>query len=214
MKVSAREKRILYAGILMAVLILIYYAATEFSPGDGASLAERVETQERLLSRQRELIGRKEFYEKRIEEAENDLVKIQTRLLPGNNIDGAGTELQRILTGLANQSGVEIRTKSNMPQEKVVDNDTLIKISVQLGIDCTIEDLVDFLTAIRNYDKFLKVERMTIQTQTSQRQMTIRRPLNMVVVGYISAQPPSEHAAKPGENLDQAASAARETMKR
>ena len=204
MKASAREKKTLYAGIVIAAAILIYYAATELSPSGGESLADKVAKQENLLRRQRELVGREDFYKKQIEDAENGLEKIQTRLLPGNNAGNAATELQRVIDGFAERSGVVIMNKSPRPERKVADSDSLTKISVQVGLDCLIEDLVEFLVAINNYDKFLKVEEITIRTQaaTAQRQMVITRPLNMVISGYISVPPP-EPAAKPGESLVQ-----------
>ena len=208
MKTSAREKKILYMGIVVAVAISIYYAATSFSPEDGQSLAGKIETQESLLRRQKELIRREDSYKKRIEDAENEIEKIQELLLPGNNAGAANTELQRILGEFANRNGVVITQKSNQPERKVADSDSLVKVSVQINVDCqTIDDLVDFLIDIKNYDKFLKVEQMAIDTvqtpqtpQSPQRRMTIRRPLTIVVAGYISVPPPPDPAAKPGEN--------------
>ena len=214
MKVSAREKKVFYTGIAVAVVILIYYAATAFLPGDGESLAEKVKTKESLLIRQKELVGREDFYKKRIEDAENDIEKIQARLLPGNNAGAATTELQRILSDFAEHSGVVITTKSNLPERKVADSDSITKVSVRIGVDCLLENLVDFLIAIKNYDKFLKIEEMAINTALQQRQLVIRRPLNMVVAGYISIPLP-ESTAKSGEDMAKASSpAARETIKR
>ena len=204
MKANAREKKILYGGIVIAVAILIYYAATAFSSGDGESLAGKVAKQENLLQRQRELVGREEFYKKQIEDAENSLEKIQTRLFPGNNASVATNELQRIIDGFAERSGIIIMSKTPRSAVKVADSDSLTKISVQVGLDCQLEDLVDFLIAINNYDKFLKVEEIGIRTQAAapQRQMVITRPLNVVISGYISVPPP-ESAAKPGEGMVQ-----------
>ena len=204
MKANAREKKILYGGIVIAVAILIYYAATAFSSGDGESLAGKVAKQENLLQRQRELVGREEFYKKQIEDAESGLEKIQTRLFPGNNTSAAATELQRVIDGFAERSGVVIMNKGNRPAVKVADSDSLTKISVLVGLDCQLEDLVEFLIAINNYDKFLKVEEITIRTQaaTPQRRMAITRPLNVVISGYISV-PPLDPAAKPGESVVQ-----------
>jgi len=203
MKASAREKKILYAGIAVAAVILIYYVATSFSPGGGESLADKVATQESLLIRQRELIGREDFYKKRIEDAEDDLAKIQTRLLPGNDASTAVMELQRVLEDFAERSGVIITTRTPMPERKVADSDSMVKVSVRVGLDCTLEDLVDFLTAVKNYDKFLKVDDIQINTNLTQRQYVIRRPLNMVIAGYISVAPP-EPAANDDESLVQA----------
>jgi len=205
LKASAREKKVLYAGIALAVVILIYYAATTFSTGDGESVADKITTQEGLLRRQRELLGYEEFHKKRIAEAENDLDRIQSRLLPGNNATVATTELQKILTDFAEQSGVVIQTRTPLQEKKVAESDSLTKISVRIGVDCMLDDLVEFMLAIKNYEKFLKIEEMLVNTVLQQRQMVIRRPLNMVVSGYISVPPP-EPAAKNSEDAAQAAS--------
>jgi len=202
MKASAREKKTLYAGIAIAAVIIIYYVATSFSPGDGESLADKVATQESLLLRQKELIGRKDFYEKRIEDTEDDLVKIQTRLLPGNDAGTAAMELQRVLDDFAERSGTVITSRTLLPERKVADSDSMVKVSVRIQLDCTLEDLVDFLTAVKNYEKFLKVEEIQISVNLTQRQYVFRRPVPMVIAGYISVAPP-EPVTDNGESLVQ-----------
>jgi type II secretory pathway component PulM len=206
-KISAREKKILCAGAVIAVAIMIYYAATLFIPSDGESLAERVTTQENLLRRQRELIAREDFFKTHIEDAENAIERIQSRLLPGNNVSIANTELQRILSDFADRSGVIIQSRNPLPERKVADSDSLVKVSVRVQLNCSLEDLVDFLIHIKNYDRFLRVEEMQINTATQSKQMVVRTPLNMVVAGYISVPPPPESAAKPGETLVQTTTA-------
>ena len=190
-------------GIVIAVAILIYYAWELFSPGDGESLADKVATQENLLRRQRELIGREDFYNKLIEDAEKDIELIQARLLTETSAGAATSELRRILDGFAEHSRVEITQTTPQAEKKVADSDSLTKVSVNISLVCKEEALVDFLIAIKNHDKFLKIERLTINTQTSPqtKQLTLR-PLTMTVAGYISVPPP-EPAAKPGENTAQ-----------
>ena len=220
MKVSAREKKILYvgAGIVIAAAILIYLTNPEFLAGDGESLTEQVEQQEFNLRRYREDLGHEDLYKKRIEAAEKDLEKIYDRLLPGNNSVAAVAELQRILSDFADQAGMVVASKSNMPDRKVVDSDSMIKVSARIGVDCKDvancrieEDLVDFLTLVKKFDKFLKVEEISIQTSMQQNKLRVRRPISMTIAGYISAPLPSE----PGENPVQAsaASAARESRR-
>jgi len=218
-KVSAREKKMLYAGIVIAAAILIYWAWPE-SSDDGVSLSKKVENQESKLRKYREEIGLEDTYRKRIEAAEKDLEKLYDRLLPGNNSVAAVTELQRILNDFADRSGIVITSKSNLPDRKVVDSDSLIKVSVRNGIDCSNvaecrieEDLVDFLTSIKNFDKFLKVEEIVIQTSMQQNRLRVRRPISMTIAGYINAPPPAESEAKPGENPVQTSSTARETRR-
>ena len=204
MKVSAREKKVLYMGIALAVVILIYYVATSFSPSDGESLVGKISAQENLLRLQKELLGREDFFKKRIEDAEIDIEQIRGRLLPVNNVSAGATELQRVLNDFAEQSGSVITTRSNLQEKKVADSDSLTKISVQVRVECTLEDLVNFLIAIKNYDRFLTVERLVINTTMQQKQLVIRRPLDMIIAGYISVSSP-ESTAKSDEDIAQAA---------
>jgi len=211
-KTSAREKRVLYAGIAIAAAIFVYYAATALSPGDGESLADKVKTQENLLRRQKEFIGREDFYKKRIEDAESDIEKIRTRLLPENNAAAANAELQRLLRAFADEAGISIASSLNLAEIKVADSDSLVKISVRIGIgsDCREEGLVDFLLSIKNYDKFLKVEEITnlgSVMSASLKRLVLRAP-NMVVAGYIDV-PPQDPSAKTGEDVAQAAASSR-----
>ena len=209
MKINAREKKLIYAAVIVAVAIFIYHAISAFSPGDGESIVDQIEAQEGLLRRQRDLIGHRNFYEQLIESAENDIEKLHARLLPENNVSAANAELQRILSELANRSGVIISNRSNLQERKIADSDSLVKVSVRIAIDCQIpttgcaieEDMVDFLIAVRNYEKLLRVEDISIQSPYTQgKPMSIRRPINITVAGYISVPPPDEQVAKPGEN--------------
>ena len=207
MKVSKREKVILGAGIAVAVAILVYYAATTFLPDQERLLGE-VEVQKSLLLRQRTLLAQEEFYATRASETQGGLAQVMTQLLPGDNANVAGAELQSILKDYADQNGVEITQKNNLPEQKVPDSDSLVKVSVRITINCNLEGLVSFLTAIENNDKFLKVEELTINTTPAQRQRRYElRPPTLTVAGYINVPA----ASKPDEKSASATSMVRTT---
>jgi hypothetical protein len=183
-KVTGREKKVLGVGIVLALVIIVYYVATSTVLPDRERLRGEVETQQELLLRQRALLMQEELYKKRADDAEANLTKIKTRLLPGANASVAGAELQRTLKDYADQSDVEITQTSNLPERKVPDSDSLVKVSVRIDTNCTIDELVDFLTAIENYDKFLKVEELIIAPRLVQKRYEIRPSL--IIAGYIN----------------------------
>jgi hypothetical protein len=69
-----------------------------------------------------------------------------------------------------------------LPPTKI--QDLLIKVSVRVDTNCNLEQLVQFLTAIANYDKFLKIDECNISGYRFQKRFEIRP--NLTVAGYIS----------------------------
>jgi len=188
-KINSRDKRIIIIGICAAAAIMIYYAATLLLP-DRESLVQDVSLKKKMLLRQRETLTREEYYKKRIEQYSARLEKEMALLLPGDNPNVAGAELQTILKNFADQSGVEITSKNILQERKV--QDLLTKVSVRIDTNCNLEQLVQFMTAIENYEKYLKIEECMINGFRIQKRFEIRP--NLTIAGYISAR-----AEKPKE---------------
>ena len=191
MKVTAREKKIIAAGAILAVAVLIYYAATLLPNGD--DLARTVDLKKKMLLKQRESLSREETYQVRLENSRKHLKQGMTRLLPGDNPNVAGAELHKVLKEFADQSAVEITQKNILPAKKPENG--IQKVSVRIETTCTPEQLVQFLAAIENYEKFLSIEEFTVAGIRSQRRYEIRPSLT--ISGYIAAQEtkPAEKAA-------------------
>ena len=181
MKITSREKRVILIGVCIASAVAIYFALTLLLPNRG-TLAQDVFLKKRMLLRQRETLTREEVYKKHIEQYRGHLEKERTLLLPGNNPNVAGAELQRILKDFADQSGVEITQKNILPERKI--QDLLTKVSVRIDINCNPEQLVQFLTAIENYEKYLKIDECMINGFRIQKRFEIRPSLT--IAGYIS----------------------------
>jgi len=184
-KPTAREKRIIIIGACIAVAVLIYYGATKLIP-DSGNLSQRVDLQRKLLLRQRETLSREALYQARLKQIKGRLETYRTRLLPGDNANVAGAELQKILKDFADQSGVQITMKNilNLPEKK--NQDLLTKVSVKIDTNCNLEQLVQFIAAIENYEKHLKIDDCTISGFRIQRRFEIRPSLT--ISGYISTR--------------------------
>lgn len=182
MRVSAREKKFLIGGGAITLAGLILYLGVVMVPSREL-LSKEVETKKRALLRQREMVGREDFYRARVEEYKQRLKQDHTRLLPGDNPSIAGAELQRVLKSLADQSGVEVIRRDIQPSQKLQDN--LVKVAVRIETNCVPEQLVQFLAAVENYDKFLSVDELAITSFRIQKRWEIRP--SVVVAGLIAA---------------------------
>jgi len=191
MKVTVREKRFLLVGGAILAVALTVYAVVSLVPSR-ETLAAEVATKKRTLLAQRELLSQEEIYKTRVEQYRKRLEQARTRLLPGDNPNVTGAELQKVLKDLGDKNGVEISRKDIQREQKVQDN--LIKVSVHIDTNCNPDQLVQFLAAIENYDKFLSVDELTINSYRMQKRYEIRPGLT--VSGYIAA-PDAKPAEKP-----------------
>jgi type II secretory pathway component PulM len=191
MKVTAREKRFLLVGGAILAIALTVYAVVSLVPSR-ATLAAEVAAKKRTLLAQRELLSQEEIFKTRVEQYRKRLEQDRTRLLPGDNPNVAGAELQKVLKDFGDKNGVEILRKDIQREQKVQDN--LIKVSVHIETNCLPDQLVQFLAAIENYDKFLTLDELTINSFKMQKRYEIRPALT--VSGYI-AGPDAKPAEKP-----------------
>jgi len=182
-KITSREKRIIAIGICVVMAVIIYYAVTLLLP-NSESISQDVGQKKRMLLRQRETLTREDAYRKRAEQFSGRLLKQMELLLPGDNPNVAGAELQKILKDFADQSGVEITQKNILPEKKV--QDLLTKVSVRIDTNCNLEQLVQFIAAIENYEKYLKIDECMINGFRIQKRYEIRPSLT--IAGYISAR--------------------------
>jgi hypothetical protein len=182
-KVTAREKKVIVLGAILVLGVLIYYATTLLP--DSGDLAQAVDLKKKMLLKQRETLAREEFYKTRLEQYRKLLEQDMTRLLPGDSPNVAGAELQKILTEFADQSSVEITQKNILPTKKAEDG--IQEISVRLDTTCAPEQLVQFIAAIENYEKFLTIDELTVTgIRGAQKKYEIRPSLT--VSGYIGSQ--------------------------
>jgi hypothetical protein len=190
-KISSRERRFLIVGGGMAVLVVAFYLGSRLLPSS-SDLALEVEAKRAMLLKQKEMVSQEEGYKARIVKDEQRLVQARARLLPGENPSIAAQALQKVLKDYADQSGVEITSTTIMPDQKVQDG--LVKITVQLSVNCSIDELVRFGVLVENYEKFLRVEELYVQQFRLRNKDEIRPQIK--IAGYVATPLP---AAKPAE---------------
>jgi general secretion pathway protein M len=201
MNISSREKKFIVFGAAVVAAAVIFYLIALLLP-DRESLASQVQSRKEMLVRYREMLSQEEVYQKRVEEYQLHLEKSMTRLLPGDNPNVAEADLQKLLKSFADRSGVEITRTNTLPDKKM--EDELVQVSVSVEVNGNLEQLVQFLTEIQNYEKFLKVEQFQITSFPNRQRQQIRPSLT--VAGYINSREPEPKEAPPAnasENVGQ-----------
>jgi hypothetical protein len=187
-KISTREKRFLFIGGGIALVVIAFYLVPLLLPED---LSVQVETKKSMLQKQRDLIGQEESFKARLTQGQQRLDQLKGRLLPGDNPAAAGPALQKVLQDFADSLQVEVSRKTIMPEQKLPEN--LTKVTVQLDVNCTLDQLVRLITAIENYDKFLKVDELFIQGMRLRNRDEIRPSLK--VAGLVATPASAAKAA-------------------
>lgn len=192
MKITAREKKFLVAGGTIAIVLLAYFLAPMLIPED---LTVTVKRKQNALRQERETIGLEEGYKARIAQCQERLAKDRARLWPGGSAT-AIPAMQKVLQGVADGSQVEVNSKSILAEQKVQENVT--KVAVQLQVNCTLDQLVRFLSGVESNEKFLKVENLMIASRRQGNKDLILVPM-LRVVGYVETpSPPAKPAEKSG----------------
>ena len=189
MKVSIREKYFLYvgAGALLLTLLVLFGDRLIPNQQEGASY---VEYKKKLLVKYKETLGQEESYKARIEQYRQRLKQDEALFLSGDNPSIAAAELQKVLSDIAARNGVEISRKDIQPEQKIQTD--VIKVSVRIETNCLPDQLVKFIAAVEDYERFLTLDELNITGFRMQKKYEIRPILK--VSGYILAP-----EAKPGE---------------
>ena len=193
-KIEAKHRRFIIAGFgLIAVLALLYVLF-----GQRLSLENYVDTldeKQLKLSKSLGTIDLEGPLEVQLDQYKARLQQDRYRLLVGDNANVAESELVKVLTDLAEKSGIEITQK--IVQREVKMDSSLYKVSARIVTRCDSEKLVQFLTDIRNYGRFLTIDEFTIQTRTSRTQTSTQITPTLTVSGYVHIAEPAGEEESP-----------------
>ncbi len=138
----------------MVAAVLVFYVFSLLLE-DSADISKKVELKKETLLKQREILTRKSIYETQLDLYKRQLQNDMSRMLPGDSPNVAISNLGKTLEDFANQSGVEITTKTPQNEKRV--DDKLVRVSIQIQATCVLDQLVQFLAAIESHEKLLVV---------------------------------------------------------
>jgi hypothetical protein len=159
LKITPKEKRYIAIGAVVLAAALIFYGFSLIME-NRAAVTKKVELKKRKLEKQSDILTQKALYIRQLDQYNQQLQNDMNRLLPGNSPNMAVSELGRVIDTFANTTGVDIIQKNPQPEKKI--DDKLVRVSVQITASCFMDQLVQFLVAIKNYDKFLTVNQFQV----------------------------------------------------
>jgi len=193
-KISSREKRLLIIGIVILAAGAIVYAILTYMP-DNVEISKNLELQEKYLKGELETLKKEPVFQQQKDQYIERFKEDKKLLLSSENPTVAGAELLKVLKEFADQSGLSITSRNNLPPENKKDV-MLTKISAKIDTTCDIEQLVPFLCLIQNYPKYLKVDDLTINSFRMPVQKKYEIRPSLTVSGYIN-MPEEKQIEKP-----------------
>jgi Tfp pilus assembly protein PilO len=190
-KVDPRQKKFIIIGLgVIAVLVLVY--ALTLKQEGGEELNVTVESKKETLVAYREKLDLRGVYESRIQLYNARLQQDRARFLQGETANVAEANLLNTLTDLAQKSGVQITQKGPRPERKI--ENKVIKVSYRITTSCTIDQFVQLLTEIANYEQFLTIDDLSVGSPNRGRSRPQQATANLTPILTVSGYIPSIEA--------------------
>jgi type II secretory pathway component PulM len=193
MQLSPRNRRLLIAGL--AIVVLLYIISEVLMPywDSFGQLHSDVVQKSELLARYKGRVAAKDAYQARLEEHKKRLDSFNTRFLDAVEPAQGSASLLEILTKVASDAGLVLTRKEFQNAKRL--NPDYQKISAKIDASCSPEQLVLFLSALRNQEKHLFVDEFTLRSQN------IRNNFQLLPSFQVSAiiRSPELKEEKPGK---------------
>ena len=155
-KLSKRDKRILWiGGIFSAVTLFVLYVALPVYESMG-EVEGTLSQKKTILDRSVKAIDNQGTYLQQVGELERELNRLRDQLLDAEETAIAQNQLETLIRGLADQTGVTIARSTPLQEKKV--GERYSAVSVQINVQSGMEDLTSFLQSVSTHPKFLAVK--------------------------------------------------------
>ena len=127
--------------------------------GLAAAEASAIEKEDQLL-RYRRALARAADYSTLLEAARSRIQEGEARLIPGDNPSLASAQLQTLVEGVAEGTGIDLGQRNISPARAA--GDYFNEITMSLTFECTPGQLVRFLSDIRNVEGLVVVRSIQV----------------------------------------------------
>lgn len=185
-KINQREKRVIQAGAIVAVCIILYYFAVWYSDMRG-SFRDHIEARRMTVEKQARKIHTKPALQKNHARFGMEVKLLEAGLLKGNKPPVVAAKIQSILKQIASSIGIEITLEKTL---NPVDEGLYLGIPVEIGFTASTEKLNKMLHQIKTSKLLLSITEMKIIVRN------VRNPSNaqttLTVSGFINKPGPEE----------------------
>lgn len=181
LRISSRNKRaLIILGIFLGGYLLIFELVLPFYDRQSV-LAERINERRQSLQRALRAVREQEIYRAQLAMAEQAVEDYHRTLLEASDPISGRQQLEETVRLLAQQAGVRVTRSNPLPERNVGDDYT--KVTVQLNLDCDLDELIGFLHAISVHPSFLVVEEFNLASFRVKDQSRIQP--RMQISGFI-----------------------------
>ena len=193
-RLSKREQVVVGAAFLVAVLLGGYLYVVEPRWAEIKDLEQNlIPAREQVLAKARARIAQREAIQSGLAEATRAVEELSQRFLPGSTPPLAASELQKLVKGLAAESGVEIRSERILSP---VERGELLEVPVEITVSGGIREVVSLLYQLEGTTKLLTLQDLKVRV------ISIGQPRELLttltVSGFIFAVAPAQ---KEGEKV-------------
>jgi len=185
-KVNEREKKVVLAGGVAVLLIILFYGFSLFSEFR-TNVLELADAKRFVLEKQIQKLSEKDAIEAQIEAVRQEVVKQEKVFLRGSKPPVAAAVLQRFLKEKASALNIEVKLERTL---NPVDADVYLGIPVEIGFTASTEKLKELLYKFRTAPYLLTVSELKIRVTNVSNPVDIYA--TVVVTGFIKKTPPEK----------------------
>jgi Tfp pilus assembly protein PilO len=174
---SRRERTLIGAGVLLAVIIGGWLFVVEPIRERNAINAELVPVREEVLSRRRDLVSRKGAIAADLQAATERIDALSARFLTAATPAVAASELQNIAKEMATAAKTETRSERILPP---VERGELLEIPIEIAVSGEVRQLVDLLARVEGAPKLLRVQDLKVRV------MNVSQPKDLLATLVLS----------------------------
>jgi type II secretory pathway component PulM len=166
-----RERRLLIAAGIVLLGALGYVYVAEPLAAHRAATRELVVARQTLLARQRRLVAQADRYAQSLDVLRREIERRRARLLPGDTPPVAAAELQKLVKGIAQDTGIEVRSERILSP---VERGGYTEVPVEVTLSGPIRALTSFLYRLERTPVLLTVTdlRVRVVSVTAPRELS------------------------------------------
>ena len=160
MTVNKRERRLIGAGLLVGLGLIVYFYGVEPLQEWRQSGAEMIPSREAQLERRRLVVARRPTLTAELEKLNQQLQTRAPRWLQGPTPPLAASELQTLVKDVALKAGVEVRSERILP---LVDRSGLQEVPIEITVAGGLRETVRLLHDLEHTTKILTVQDVKVR---------------------------------------------------
>jgi hypothetical protein len=157
---SVREKRVLGAGLLAAVLFAGLYFFVFPTYDKVKQYPDQIAQKTQLLQRYKEVIAQRQMREQSLDSTRKRMAELESHLLTARTTAAAQAQLQGLINDLAKQSQLQINRSDFLPKKEL--SKDYEKVSVRLDTLGTINQVTAFLTAAKEMPMYMLTDELRL----------------------------------------------------